>query len=63
MATKSKAVEFKKGDRVRVLSGNWGANNEGTVAEVKSDGVSVKLDGMPSDHPAEGFGPLSVVKV
>lgn len=43
-ATKEKA-KFAKGDKVRVLSGDWGNGNRGTVESGKGEFVMVVLEG------------------
>lgn len=54
MATKKEAPKFAKGARVRVLSGDWGKGNLGTVESFNSDRVLVVMDGRP-DLSAQDF--------
>lgn len=54
MATKKQAAAFGKGQRVRVLSGDWGQGNLGTVESANSDRVMVAMDGRP-DLPPQDF--------
>jgi len=49
------AVKFEKGDRVKVLAGDWG-NARGTVqGPGKSGAVSVKLDQFAHDDSVHSF--------
>lgn len=54
MATKKAEPKFAKDARVRVLSGDWGKGNLGTVESFNSDRVLVKMDGRP-DLCAQDF--------